>query len=517
MWRLTLLLLPVMTILLTGFAGGSPSAGLPQTPSPPAPTARPSPPFPSPSPLPSPEPQPAISPARLPAASPTYSGTLKSGDWVQVAGTGACLNVRTQPGVPRQEEEAGSSNPVLNCLPDGFTGWLGDGAWGGPQPVYADGHWWWNMLGQGWVAEDWLAFHHAGGYPWPERPDLADAGSIAYIGPDNNVWLMRADGSTPRLLAQRGGDNDYFSSLSWSPSGDRLALTVSRWSEGEGSQTSTRIIDVNGTLLAEFPGLASARWSPDGRRLSALRVAALGEMMGYHATPMVIDLASGSETPVGPHSMYDSSPAWSPDGSSLALICTSMSMQTYAPDGTPTGEVRMDCNGDGLRVAAADGSGFHLILPFQPEDGVYYNSPAWSPTGESIAVSSLWSSGSCNGYVLVDAETGELGSCFELPPPGGLGGRCGSSEDGAVDWSADGRHLIYHWEFGAGANGVWIVDVATGDRKLVPAVAAASVTVAADGQHMAFDAAGYVWLADMGGSNVTLLGQGAAPVWQPNR
>ena len=54
---------------------------------------------------------------------------------------------------------------------------------------------------QGWVAEDWLKFHHEGSPFWPPRPELAAAGLIAYIGKDNGVWLMNADGSDQRLLA----------------------------------------------------------------------------------------------------------------------------------------------------------------------------------------------------------------------------------------------------------------------------------------------------------------------------
>ncbi len=74
---------------------------------------------------------------------------------------------------------------VLNCLPDGFVGRL-DAIWLGwsdkTLPVNTDGRWWWHIVGQGWAADEFLAFHHQGGLPWPERPDLANAGLIAYIG-----------------------------------------------------------------------------------------------------------------------------------------------------------------------------------------------------------------------------------------------------------------------------------------------------------------------------------------------
>ena len=326
---------------------------------------------------------------------------------------------------------------------------------------------------------------------------------------------MKADGSDQRLLVSTSGENEYFSFLAWSPTGDRLSFMASGWSADGGSWRTTRIVDLDGMVVAEHPELAAALWSPDGRRLSALRVYAPGEMMGYEATPVVVDLVTGVETIVGPRTFYDTAPVWNPSGTSLAFVCTSTTAPESASDGSVAEEVHMDCGGDGLRVVAADGSGPRVIMPFSPEEGVYFRNPSWRPSGDAIAVSSYSESGDCQGYVLVDAQTGSRISCFPLPPAGGFGGRCGSYEDGATDWSSDGRHLIYHWEFGAGRNGVWILDVATGQTHLVPSVPASFVTVASDGDHLAFASDGHIWAADMNGSSLTLLAEGSQPVWQP--
>ncbi|HXG35496.1 MAG TPA: hypothetical protein VNL15_00850, partial [Dehalococcoidia bacterium] len=103
----------------------------------------------TPTPMATPSPSPTIAETPIhtptPAASPapTYNGTLKTGDWVQVRTEGDCLNVRLAPGL----NSPGPSNepsPVLNCLKDGFVGLLSSGERQGTTgPVFADGHWWW--------------------------------------------------------------------------------------------------------------------------------------------------------------------------------------------------------------------------------------------------------------------------------------------------------------------------------------------------------------------------------------
>jgi len=160
MRRLAFLSLPLLAFVLAG--GGTPGLDA-DTPSPspsPSPSAEP-----SPSPLPSPTPvleekgPPAQKDDFAPPTSPNpdYQGSLKPGDWVQVTGTGDCLNVRLFPGSPPPPPPDAALPPdfqtpdnVINCLPDGFVGRLAQ--WDQQQmPVSADGHWWWNITGVGWV------------------------------------------------------------------------------------------------------------------------------------------------------------------------------------------------------------------------------------------------------------------------------------------------------------------------------------------------------------------------------
>ncbi|MBI2913959.1 MAG: PD40 domain-containing protein [Chloroflexi bacterium] len=512
MRRLAWLALPVAALVLVSGvpSTASPSPSSSQADAEPSPSPSVSPvasDLPAPSAEPTPEPllpPPAPWPSPTPAP-PPHEGPLKPGDWVQVSGTGSCLNVRMQPGLAGPDPEV----VVLNCLPDGFVGRLMDGTAGQPAPVFADGHWWWRILGQGWAAEDWLVFHHAGGFPWPQRPELADAGLIAYLGRDGGIWLMRADGSEARSLVPRPGDNHYFHYLAWSPSGDRLSYTDGSWSAEGGASHLTRIVDLSGQVIAEFPGMA-AEWSPDGAALSYLGVFDGIGCMDEGAEPRLRRLDTGQDVVLGPPGCYMQPPHFSPDGSQLAFVCFSYQGQVLQ-EGQAI-EVQYDCAGDGLRLVDSDGANGRLLIPY--DDGLgWFSNPSWSPDGLSIAL--RWTGPRCEGYAVYNVAEERTGACFQLPPPGGFGGRCGSYEDGASDWSPDGRFLIYHWEFGAGRNGVWIADVTTGETTLIPTIPASFVSVASGGGHLAFASAGYIWAVDMDGSKLTLLAEGMQPAWQP--
>ncbi len=512
MWRLALLSLPLLAVSIIIGALSSRADT-------PAPTAEPSAseaPMPSDSPAPSPEPTPGpLTPAPTPSA-PVYPGSLKSGDWVQVTGTDSCLNVRTQPGLALPYQEADPATLVLNCLPDGFIGRLStDTLWQGqtPAPIYADGHWWWQLFAQGWVAEDWLAFHHEGSPFWPPRSDLASAGYIAYIGKDGNIWVMYADGSEPRLVLARSSDSESFNSLNWSPSGELLLFSVYNWSGGA-PQYSVRVVDLSGSVLANLPGLMAAAWAPKGDRLAAVRVT--GEGLGPYGTPVVVDLATGGQMSLGPANFRTSeAAAWSPDAQSLAFVCVSWTSSRLAPDGSVV-EESVECGGDGLRVVAADGSNPRLVLPFDPQQGISYSNPSWSPNGDTIALSTYSDATGCRGYTLLDVNSGATRLCFRFPPAGGLGGGCGIGVTaGANAWTEDGRYFLYHGMFGAGQNGVYINEIATEQTTLIPVVPVSYISVASSGRQLTFAGASNIWVADIDGSDPAPIAEGSSPVWQP--
>ena len=516
MRRLALLSLPLATLILAvGLTGGGPSSQATEPSPAPSPSVTILPVEPTPDVTPSPSP---VDPSPVPSPAPpaAYSGPLKLGDWIQVTGTDSCLNVRNQPGLTLPYPEADPATLILNCLPDGFIGRLStDTLWQGHTavPIFADGHWWWHLFAQGWVAEDWLTFHHEGSPFWPPRSDLASAGYIAYIGKDSHIWVMNADGSEPRLVFARSGDSESFGSLNWSPSGELLLFSAYN-SAGGGPQYSVRIVDLSGAVLANLPGLMAAAWAPSGNRLTAIRVT--GEGLGPYGTPVVVDLATGQEISLGPPNFRTSvAAAWSPGGQSLAFVCVSWTSSNVAPDGSVI-EESIACGGDGLRVVSADGSNPRVILPFDAQRGVSYSNPAWSPNGTTIAVSTNSDATGCRGYSLLDVTTGAMRSCFRFPPAGGLGGGCGIGiTAGANAWTNDGRYFLYHGMFGAGQNGVYINDVATEVTTLIPILPVSYISVAPSGQQLAFAGAGNIWVADMDGSDPSPIAEGSSPVWQP--
>ena len=506
----------VITVSLSIAVAGGQTPSPTETPSP-APSSSPTV-SPTPSPVtPVPTTEPGKTPIHIPwIPPPGYTGALRPGIWVQVTGTDSCLNARVAPGLTFNSPEGPQPVAVQNCLPDGFIGRLTDQGWenGSSPPVQADGHWWWHILGQGWMAEDWLAFNHEDAVPFPPRPDLAEAGLIAFVRPDG-VWLANADGSEVRRLVATDSATEYVAALRWSPDGESLAYSRTRWDLPPGQQTMTRIVGLDGAMIAEFAGIAEPSWSPDGRYLSGLRVEELGGLGGYMARPVFIDLSSAAETPVAPTAFNLSGPIWSPDGTAVALICQSFAYQEQLPDGTVR-DVSADCEGDGLRIVPVSGGAARILLAFDSSSSVTYANPSWSPDGSVIAVFTSGIGAPCRGYALVDVASGLVTDCLPLPADGFSGFSCGgSAESGATDWSPDSHLLAYHWQAPANETGIAVVNVATGDRSMAPIVGAASVAFSPDGQHLVFGAAGHIWIADTGGSGLTLLGEGDLPAWQP--
>jgi Tol biopolymer transport system component len=162
------------------------------------------------------------------------------------------------------------------------------------------------------------------------------------------VWLMGADGSNQRHLAD--GLNPV-----WSPDGTMLAVT--RRDEAV-DKTYVWLVDADGSSLRRlaegYLGGAGA-WSPDGTTLA----------VQWSGGISLIDVASGSARPLisGMHSVAQ--PEWSPDGEWIAFAASPNesrpAIYLVRPDGTALHE-----------LGTVDG--------FALDD-----QPAWSPDGKRIA------------------------------------------------------------------------------------------------------------------------------------
>jgi Tol biopolymer transport system component len=231
---------------------------------------------------------------------------------------------------------------------------------------------------------------------------------------------------------------------------------------------------------------------------------------------VVFTLANGAETALGPSQFSLSAPAWSPDGDQLAYACVGYITNEVQPDGSNK-ETRVDCGGDGLRIVTTDGANTRVLVPFNSESQQVYSNPSWSPDGQTIALSTNPPSQTgCLGYQTVNVTTGALSGCIPLPASGSSGYSCGgNAESGASDWSPDGRYLAYHSRFGAGKNGVFMRDLASGATHVIPNNGASSASFSSDGAHLTFEGFGFIWVVDADGSGLAILTGGAAPAWQP--
>jgi murein DD-endopeptidase MepM/ murein hydrolase activator NlpD len=104
-----------------------------------------------------------------PQAGPKYDGSLSVGAKAQVT-PGACLNARSSAG-----------GDIASCVAGGAVVTIVDG------PVYANGHWWWQLQGYGWSVDSFLVSFSGSaqasgstrpatsyGFIWPTSGSISD-------------------------------------------------------------------------------------------------------------------------------------------------------------------------------------------------------------------------------------------------------------------------------------------------------------------------------------------------------
>jgi Tol biopolymer transport system component len=359
----------------------------------------------------------------------------------------------------------------------------------------------WFLAGRGWLPAGNLAFHHEGDFPYPPRPDLADAGRIAYVVEPAEVWTMNADGSDRKLLIDVGDGVEIAIQaveLAWSPNGDRLAVTSV---EPKAAAYTVRIVDLSGAAVATFQGALLPSWSPGGDRVAFLSERAAGpeECITLPSVIAIAEVAGGAVTPVTSSACHFDGPDWSPDGDSL-LYERGGSIYRYSlPDGTET-----------------------RLLAGSPGGTDAYYTASWSPDSSRAAV-----------FRRQFPAEGDMTSAYEVyvlgeeepvwsfeDPKGGCGRGAGFS-DWQTRWTADGHTLFFSEPCGdAGFSGVWAADVASGRTERIPVEGAGPASPSPDGKHIVFSSGGpgdgpFVWVAHVDGSGLTLLAKGWRPVWQP--
>lgn len=263
-------------------------------------------------------------------------------------------------------------------------------------------------------------------------PCLSDPPLVAVDGTDqiasglSHVLVVRPDGARARATP----DDWVATEPDVDPSGSRLVVVRADGdyeSAGPGS-TALWTLGLDGSdpvpVTAGEWYDSSPRWSPDGATIALVRTSyddavEPGEGPLFPVVRVVVVAAGGSEPRELARADGGTSlvaPEWSPDGSRLAYV-----RRERDPSGRPAAAT--------LWTVGADGSGAVEVGPVEPAT----RSIDWHPDGDRLLVSSLPSSSS-GSMALVDLATGTS----TVLSRGATWGR----------WSRGGTHVVHHTQVG---------------------------------------------------------------------
>jgi TolB protein len=181
------------------------------------------------------------------------------------------------------------------------------------------------------------------------------------------------------------------SGAAWSPDGQELIYSMqgTLWRQRVGSTEARQITDTPGGYDYQ------PDWSPDGRRVVFVRYD--GRAMSLR----MLDLESGTESPLVENGAVNVDPRWSPDGGRIAYVSTEFEGRWH---------IYLQSVKDGLpalspsRLSADHDSGLPRYYYSRYD---HYLSPAWSPDGTALIVLSnrdhIWGTG---GLWRMPADTG---------------------------------------------------------------------------------------------------------------
>jgi TolB protein len=256
-------------------------------------------------------------------------------------------------------------------------------------------------------------------------PDGSQLAVVTHWAGRNGILVMQPDGSDQRLVTTDSGDTDP----AWSPDGSKIAFA-----DGQ----NIYVVSADGTgrrqmTSNDYGYAAHPTWSPDGTTIaySLYTDRTFDGVETYRSGIVLLDVTSGKQTTLlaGPNE-DDYTPAWSPDGSSIAFAKTenygNARIYTVNPDGThltaltdgsswdatpawsPDATKLLFVRNQQIWVIGRDGTGSQQ-LSNSTGGGV---TPAWQPLGPRPAGCTLWGT---NGNDLLVGTDGRDVIC-------GLGG-----------------------------------------------------------------------------------------------
>jgi TolB protein len=258
-------------------------------------------------------------------------------------------------------------------------------------------------------------------------------GEIAFTvnrGGWGEIWLMAPDGSDRRRLTETEppqSDTSGAASPAWSPDGSKLVYAAQFGTRQEAqSRGELYVMNADGTDRQrltrndDFDG--DPVWSPDAKRIAFTRATGVGTEERRSGI-VVIDAEGGGEKQVtrAPPPSFDSTPAWSPDGSVIAFTRAVF-------DGGSEG-AKFD-----LFIVAPDGTGLRKIAGDAGD-------PSWSPDGKEIAYSSARDR--FGRTCFVECRTSE--EIYVVEVESGRERRLtrNQAQDGSPSWSPDGRRIAF--------------------------------------------------------------------------